>query len=266
VPRAAVPAPSPDRQQAAEHIDATRLRVARRSRVREVIFGAQDGLLTTLGLVSGVGGATTDRGTILVAGFAGAFAGMIAMGAGAYISSKSQLEVATAEVDVEAEQLRRYPARELEELVQLFEDEGLPEQDARLVAEKIAQRPQAMLNAMTQKELGLALESNQPLKEGAVMALAFLAGATVPILPYLLVSTARVARPVGFDLSPALLWSVSATVIALFAMGAGKSLVAKTSALRGGLEVVAIGVLGAIAGYLLGTLLPRLLGAHPAGV
>ena len=155
------------RQLAADHIDRSRERIARRSRVREMIFGTQDGLLTTLGLVSGVGRATVDRGTILLAAIAGALAGMIAMGAGAYISSKSQLEVAQAEVDREARELDLDPARELEELVQLFEDEGLPEDDARVVAEKIAQRPQAMLNAMTQKELGLQLSSSEPRSEGS---------------------------------------------------------------------------------------------------
>src|SRR5258708_246756 len=172
------------REQAAEHIDVTRNRVARRSRVREVIFGTQDGLLATLGLVVFFGGAFSDRYTVLIAGLAGAVAGLIAMGAGAYISSKSQLEVAVAEVARENRELAANPERELEELVQLYEAEGLPEVDARLVAEKIAQRPLAMLNAMTQKELRLAIEANEPVKEGIVMALAFLVGAVVPIAPW----------------------------------------------------------------------------------
>src|ERR1700738_2239996 len=85
------------KEEAAQHIGVTRTRVARRSRVREVIFGTQDGLLTTLRLVSGVGGATADRYSVLVAGVAGSLAGLIAMGAGAYISSKFQLEGAQAE-------------------------------------------------------------------------------------------------------------------------------------------------------------------------
>src|ERR1700716_2437978 len=172
------------RDEATDHIGVTRTRVARRSRVREILFGTQDGLLTTLGLVSGVGGATSDRYSVLVAGVARSVAGLIAMGAGAYISSKSQLEVAQAEVERESRELEANPERELEELVQLFEAEGLPEEDARMVAEKISKRPRAMLNAMTQKELGLALDSNEPIKEGVVMAIAFLLGALVPITPW----------------------------------------------------------------------------------
>ena len=249
------------REEAAEHIDVTRSRVARRSRVREVIFGTQDGLLTTLGLATGVGGATSDRYTVLVAGVAGSVAGLIAMGAGAYISSKSQLEVARAEVARESRELVANPERELEELVQLFEEEGLPEEDARMVAEKIAQRPTAMLNAMTQKEMGLFLESNAPIREGAVMALAFLVGATVPIAPWFLADVTGGARVAGFDLSPALLISVVVTALTLFVLGAGKARVAQSSMLKGGLEIMGIGILAAVFGFLLGSLFPHLVGA-----
>src|ERR1700704_2761865 len=126
--------PGSTREEATEHIGVTRTRVAQRSRVREIIFGTQDGLLTTLGLVSGVGGATSDRYSVLVAGFAGALAGTIAMGAGAYISSKPRRGGHRPEVEWERAERARHPERELEELVQLFQREGLPEDDAREVA------------------------------------------------------------------------------------------------------------------------------------
>ena len=248
-------------REAAEHIGVTRARVAARSRVREVIFGTQDGLLTTLGLVSVVGGATATRYTILVAGLAGSVAGMIAMGAGAFISSKSQLEVATAEVELEQQELSANPEREFEELVQLFQDEGLPERDARLVVEKIAQRPSAMLNAMTQKELGISLESADPLREGLVMAAAFLVGAIVPLAPWFFAGTEHVVTIGILHVSPALLLSVSGTILLLFVMGWGKARIAHQNRVVGAVEIVGIGLVAAIAGYLVGTLLPHILGA-----
>ncbi|MFN2465911.1 MAG: VIT1/CCC1 transporter family protein [Candidatus Dormibacteria bacterium] len=256
--------PLANSEEASAHIALSRLRVARVSRVREVIFGTQDGLLTTLGLVSGVGGATGDRYTILVAGAAGAFAGMIAMGAGAYISSKSQQEVLAAEIEVERSELTRNPERELEELVHLFRDEGLPEEDARVVAEKIAARPSAMLGAMTRMELGLPIEPGEPVREGAVMATAFAVGAAVPIVPYLLLPIAGSAPLAGLRVSAALLVSVAATIISLFVMGAGKARVAKSSMLRGGLEIMVIGLAAAGAGYALGSVFPHLVGARPS--
>ncbi|MDQ6748695.1 MAG: VIT1/CCC1 transporter family protein [Candidatus Dormibacteraeota bacterium] len=255
--------PPASSEEASAHIALSRLRVARVSRVREIIFGAQDGLLTTLGLVSGVGGATGDRYTVLVAGAAGAFAGMIAMGAGAYISSKSQQEVLEAEIEVERNELARNPERELEELVQLFRDEGLPEDDARLVAEKIAARPNAMLAAMTRMELGLQIGPGEPLREGGVMAAAFAIGAAVPIVPWLLLPTVRVASMVGLVVSPALAVSVGVTMLTLFIMGAGKARVARSSVLRGGLEIMGIGFAAAVVGYILGSIFPHLVGARP---
>jgi VIT1/CCC1 family predicted Fe2+/Mn2+ transporter len=251
-------------REAADHIGVTRARVAARSRVREMIFGTQDGVLTTLGLVSVIGSATTSRYTILVAGLAGSLAGMIAMGAGAYISSKSQKEVAEAEVARERHELTAHPERELEELVHLFRSEGLGDRDARLVAEKIAARPEAMLKAMTQKELGLALEANAPRREGMVMALAFLVGAVVPLAPWFFASTAHVVNLATLEVSPALVLSLSASIVLLFAMGAGKATVAHGHIIWGALEVVGIGLLAAAAGYLLGSLLPTLLGAPAA--
>ena len=248
---------------ASAHIELSRARVARVSRVREVIFGTQDGLLTTLGLVSGVGGATGDRYTVLVAGAAGAFAGMIAMGAGAYISSKSQQEVHEAEVEVERRELFRNPERELEELVHLFQDEGLPEDDARLVAEKIAARPGAMLRAMTRMELGLVTGAGQPEREGVVMAAAFAIGAAVPILPWLFLPTSAFTRVGPLLISPALGVSAIVTLLTLFAMGVGKARVAHTSAIRGGLEIMLVGLGAAVVGYILGNIFPHLVGARP---
>src|ERR1700737_4165361 len=82
--------PGSTKEEAAQHIGVTRTRVARRSRVREVIFGTQDGLLTTLGLVSGVGGATADRYSVLVAGVAGSGGGALGGGGGGALRSKPQ--------------------------------------------------------------------------------------------------------------------------------------------------------------------------------
>lgn len=239
--------------------------MAARSRVREVIFGTQDGLITTLGVVSTVGTATGDRYTVLVAGLAGAFAGMVAMGAGAYISSKSQLEVATAEVERERRELARHPEREFEELVQLYRAEGLPDEDARVVAEKIAKRPQAMLNVMTEKELRLRLEQGAPIREAAVVALAFLVGAVVPLVPWFVAGTTETASVAGLSVSPALALSVAATIATLFAMGVGKARVAHTPVARGVVEIIAVGIVAAVAGYLLGSVFPHLVGVPVTG-
>lgn len=220
--------------------------------------------MTTLGLVSGVSGAVADRYSVLVAGFAGAIAGMVAMGTGAYVSSKSQTEVFAAEVDHERDQVDANPQREREELVQLFIEEGLSETDARQITERIAAQPKAMALEMAQKELGVFPEAQSPLQQGLFMAIAFAVGAIVPIGPWLLAPVAVVTSIGGEKVSLALTLSVVVTAVVLLAIGVSKSLLARRNPLRGGLEVVLIGLGAAVIGYLLGTLLPHLLGAHIA--
>ena len=97
------------------------------------------------------------------------------------------------------------------------------------------------------------------------MAFAFLVGSVVPIVPWLLASTHPLSSVGNFGFSPALVLSVSITVLVLFAMGAGKSVLAHRSSLRGGAEVAAVGLLAASVGFVLGSVLPRALGLKIVG-
>lgn len=248
---------------AADHIDLTRTRVDRRGQVREVVFGAQDGLLTTLGLVSGVSGATSGRISVLIAGFAGGIAGMLAMGAGAYIAGKSQRDVHRAELRREERELTTHPQREKEELVALFTEDGLTDQDARTIADLIARHPEAMLTAMAQKELGILAEGGHPARDGVVMGAAFLGGAILPILPWALAPVGAIASAGPFALSPALAISVTLTAVALFLIGIGKGRLAGGGGMRSGLEIAAIGLGCALVAFLVGTVVPDALGFHP---
>lgn len=256
------PPPGPDTA-AADHIDLTRARVDRRGQVREIVFGAQDGLLTTLGLVSGVSGATSGRISVLIAGFAGGIAGMLAMGAGAYIAGKSQRDVHRAELRREASELTNHPQREKEELVALFTEDGLSDRDARTIADVIARHPDAMLTAMAQKELGIQGEGGHPARDGVVMGAAFLVGAILPILPWAVAPVDAIAGVGPFALSPALALSVALTAVALFGIGIGKARLAGGKTLRSGIEIAVIGLGCALIAFLLGTVVPDALGLHP---
>ncbi len=263
-PAAEPPVADPVVTEAGRHILLSRSRVAKRGRVRELLFGTQDGLLTSLGLISGVSGATTARYPVLVAGFAGAVAGMIAMGAGAYVAGKSQLEVHLAEIDREKGEVERNPERELGELVELFMADGLAEDDARSVAGTIARHPGAMVRVMAEKELGIVVEGGAPLREGAVIAAAFLVGAVVPILPWVFLSTTAAERIGGVGISPALVVSVGLTTLFLFGMGVLKAGLAHIRPVVAGAEIAGLGLAAALLAFLLGSVVPRLLGVSAA--
>ena len=117
---------------AATEIDRERWRVARLGRLREVVFGAQDGLLSTVALVTGVAVAVESQTTVLVAGLAAALPGMLSMATGAWLGSRAEQDVQRAEIAREAQELEENPAEELAELVVLYRREGKTYQEARL--------------------------------------------------------------------------------------------------------------------------------------
>ena len=141
-------------------------RVAAFGRIREVVFGAQDGLLSTVALVTSVAAAVTDTTTVVIAGLAAALAGMISMGTGSYLGSKAERDVMKAEIEKEARELEEKPGEELAELVFLYHQQGMSYREARDMAEHIASDKDLWLRTMVEKELGISPDMFQKPVEG----------------------------------------------------------------------------------------------------
>ena len=105
--------------------------------LRAGVLGANDGIVSTAGLVVGVAGATTERGPIFTAGLAGLVAGAISMGLGEYISVSSQRDSERSQLATEQRELAEEPEQELEELTQIYTHKGLTPETARLVASEL---------------------------------------------------------------------------------------------------------------------------------
>jgi vacuolar iron transporter family protein len=219
--------------------------------IRELVFGAQDGLVSTLAVVATVAGATNDRLAVLVAGLAAALAGVFSMAIGEYMGSKSQEEIYAWHIADEREEVETRPAEAEAEIAYMFMQEGMAQQDAWQVARLIAKYPESLLSTMVSKELGLFVEdpSGTPLRGALVMGGAFAVGAAFPVVPFLFTSGAA-----------ALIAAIIGTGTALFAIGALKSRWTHRSWFGSGLEVVMLAAVAGIAGYGFGTLLPNLLG------
>ena len=236
------PETSPTYAQARREVEGERWRVAAAGRIREVVFGAQDGLVSTVALVTGVAVAGADNTIVLVAGLAGALAGVISMATGAYLGSRAEEDVQRAEIEREAEELAEHPAEELAELVVIYQREGLSFQEAKGVAEHIAADKDLWLRTMVEKELGLSYEVTvNPIKDALAMGAAFIAGAVVPVLPYFFAEGAV-----------AIAASVTAALTGLFILGIGKGRIVRKSPLLQGIEVLLIGAVSAGAGFGLG--------------
>jgi VIT1/CCC1 family predicted Fe2+/Mn2+ transporter/rubrerythrin len=171
---------------ATKEIDRERWRVASLSRLREVVFGAQDGLLSTVALVTSVAVAVGEATTVLVAGLAAALAGMISMGTGSFLGSRAEQDVQRAEIAREAKELELNPAEELAELTLLYQREGKSYEEARRLADEIAQDRDLWLRTLVEKELGISAEETaSPVKDALTMGISFILAALVPIWPYL---------------------------------------------------------------------------------
>jgi len=214
--------------------------------VRDMVFGANDGLVSTLAFVAGVFGAITNPYIILLSGIAELFAGTISMAAGAYQSSKSELEVFERESQRKKIKKGRTPKEEREELMKFYQAEGFKRGEAEAIADRIAGEKELPIQAGTLEELGLAPEElGSPVKAGVLCGVSFGLAALVPILPF--------AFQV-LSCTDALIVSIVATVAALFGVGAMKTIFSRKNWVRSGLEMMVIGASAAAITYMIGTL------------
>ena len=234
---------------AAIEVDREKWRVASLGRLREVVFGAQDGLLSTVALVVSLAVALDNHTAVIVAGLAAAAAGMISMATGAFLGSRAEQDVRRAEIAREAREIEEKPGEELAELVVIFQREGRTYEEAQAMADEVAQDKELWLNTLLEKELGISPEDTaSPIKDAITMGLSFAAAAIIPIIPFVL-----------FEGGVAISVSVAAALLGLFILGSWKGrLVQKTPILQG-LEILAIGAVSAGIGFALGEMIPRLI-------
>ena len=231
-------------------LDEKRRRIERRGRVREFIFGIQDGLISNLGLVSGIQGATADLTIVLLGGITASVTGAISMAAGSYLSSKAEKEIFDAEIRTETERLASEPYLAQEAVLESLQAEGLPRENAYRIVRLLQPRPDIVLQTYHEKVLGLGrAEINRPMQAALVMGASFIVGSVIPLVPYLLAPGA-VALPT----------SVAVSTVTLFGVGVFKGYLAKKSPWLSGLEFFAIALGSAGLGYGLGVAINALRG------
>ncbi len=208
--------------------------------LRAAVLGANDGLLSTSGLLVGVAAAQTTRGAILLAGLAGLVAGALSMAAGEYVSVSSQADTERADLARERSELASAPEKEQEELAGIYRARGLtPELAERVAVELMAHDA---LGAHARDELGLSETTRaRPIQAALSSAAAFAAGAIPPL------GMCAVA-PVG-----AVGAVVSATsLLLLAALGTIAARLGGASLTRGALRVTFWGALAMASSALLG--------------
>jgi VIT1/CCC1 family predicted Fe2+/Mn2+ transporter/rubrerythrin len=211
--------------------------------VADAIYGVNDGLGAVFGIVSGVAGATNNQQHyILISGLAGMIASSLSMGAGAYLAVKSEGEVYEAEIAREKAEIEENPEEEIEEMSLFYQLQGFSPDEAQRMAERLAQDPDQMVQAMAQSELGLSEHRfPSPWKSSVSAAISTAIGAFIPIIPFFFMSGVA-----------AVVWAFAVSIVAHFAVGAVKSLITLRSWWASGLEMTIVGVIEAAVTYGLG--------------
>ena len=214
--------------------------------MRPAVFGAMDGLVSNFALMVGVAGGSQAVGignttAIVLAGFAGLLAGAFSMAAGEYTSVASQAELAMAEIEIEKNELRQNPEAEIKELAEVWIKRGVSETVAMQFSKELSNNFEAFADAHTSEEFGVTAGDLPSAKLAAISSfIAFAAGATVPLVPFLLGSTKIV-------------YSMIISLIGLFGAGALVSLVTTRTWWYSGTRQLIIGSGAAAITWFLGT-------------
>lgn len=210
---------------------------------RDMILGVNDGLVSIFLLVVGVVGGGLDPDQVFLTATAGAIAGAVSMAAGEYLATKSQDEVLEAELELERTHINDFRSRELQELRGFFEDLGIRESDLDDVVSAFEHNDEAILNAMAALEFGVVeSERRSPYRAMAASGLLFLLGSLPSVVPFVVATSATTA----------LVWASTLTLVGLFAVGVVKARVAKSGAVRSGLENLVIAGLGGVIAWFVG--------------
>jgi VIT1/CCC1 family predicted Fe2+/Mn2+ transporter len=219
------------------------------SYLRDFIYGAIDGAVTTFAVVAGVEGADLSASVVLILGGANLIADGFSMAVSNFLglrAERQQLELARRE---EERQVSQAPEGEREEIRQIFAAKGFAGEDLERVVETITADREIWVSTMLSEELGLGGARPSPVRAGASTFLAFIVVGFLPLLAFAVDAIA----PGGLDRTFAL--SAALTGVAFFAVGSLKARFVEQAWWRAGLETLAIGGAAAVLAYAVGAFL-----------
>ncbi|XP_057537925.1 vacuolar iron transporter 1-like [Amaranthus tricolor] len=208
--------------------------------VRDIIIGVSDGLTVPFALAAGLSGANASSSIILTAGIAEVAAGAISMGLGGYLAAKSEADHYAKELKREQDEIIAVPDIEAAEVEEILAEYGIEPHEYAPVVNALRRKPQAWLDFMMKFELGLEKpEPRRALQSAVTIAIAYIIGGIVPLLPYILIPVAK----------KALLASVVLTLIALLIFGYAKGHFTGSKPIKSAFQTALIGALASAAAF-----------------
>jgi VIT1/CCC1 family predicted Fe2+/Mn2+ transporter len=219
--------------------------------IQDIVYGGNDGIVTTFAVVAGTVGAGMPRYVIIVLGLANLFADGSSMATGAYLSLKSELDQFIRLRREEHEEIIEDAELEREEVRQYLADKGLSGEKLTTAVDAITSSEELWVDVMMHAEHGMTEESSsKPMLHGIMTFWSFIVFGTIPLIPYL------------FYVEPTIRFKVAifSTFAALCALGLTRSIITRERLIRGPLEIVSVGALGAFVAYFIGVLLKNVVG------
>lgn len=209
--------------------------------IREIVFGINDGLVTTLCFVMAITKSFEQTKILLLAALAESLAGAISMFFGAYISTKSEKEFFQREIERENYEIKNMPEREIAEIYEIYGNLGFEKQEINMLVNRIKKDKKLFLRFMLKEELGISSENlGNPLKAAITMGISFMVGAFAPLLPYLIFANRLLA----------LKFCLLISLIAIFIIGGLRTLVTNKGFFKSALEMTIVATIASIIGYL----------------
>jgi vacuolar iron transporter family protein len=220
--------------------------------LKDFVYGAVDGAVTTFAIVAGVAGAGLSAGVIIILGFANLLADGFSMGVSNFLGTRAENQLREQTRARELDEIRKFPEGEREEIKQIYASKGFEGALLEEVVEVITSDADRWADAMLQEEHGMTLQHHDATRAGLATFVAFSLVGLIPLLPYL-------ANWIQIGLiTQTFMWSSILTGIAFFWVGAQKARFVNQSRRVGGIETVAIGGVAAMMAYVIGALLKGL--------
>ena len=217
--------------------------------LKDFIYGAIDGTVTTFAVVSGVAGAGLSTSVIIVLGLANLVGDGFSMAAGNYLGTRAEEQVRDKARRSEELQIENHPEGEIEEVRQILARKGMEGEVLEGAVKSITSDKKRWVDMMLQEELGHSLNGPSPMKSAVITFVAFLLVGLVPLLAFLV--------PLLIDTGTfnPYVWSTVLTGLAFFSIGAAKSTVVEQGWLAAGMETLVVGGSAAGLAYLVGAML-----------
>lgn len=214
--------------------------------LKEVVFGMEDGMVSTLGAITGIAIGSNNHAIVILAGVVIISVESISMGIGSYLSNSSQEEMEQRKIQEEMEELKEFPKEEKEELYQIYLKDGWSKNLAVQMSEEASKNEKLILKEMIVHELKIPDDKNSiSIKGGFYMFFAYVIGGIIPLFSYLIL-----------PIESALPISIGITLLGLFGLGMSTTKFTKQPLLKSGLKILFMGgialIVGLIAGILMG--------------